>query len=180
MLVIALTLDVSSLWSNVVAVSDRRGLSSLSVGRSPKSWLIRLTRQSLDSTGLAKVMCPYYFKDSKGCVFHCNQSFLVFALICMIISMVAWFKKQASHAAFLTKRNTDFENLANPQDFNITLLIYQVIYLRNHPSMHPLSTLFHFKDFLRATHGRFYCAFCVNWCMKVQIWPRRVKCIVCG
>lgn len=37
-------------------VSDRRRLSSLSVGRSPKSWLIRLTGQYLNCTGLAKVM----------------------------------------------------------------------------------------------------------------------------
>lgn len=86
MLVIALTLDVGSLWSNVVEVSDRRGLSSLSVGCSPKSWLIRLTGQCLDSTGFAKVMCANFLKDFSVCVFHCSHGFLVFVLICMFAS----------------------------------------------------------------------------------------------
>lgn len=57
MLVIVLTPDVGSLWSNVVEVSDRRGLSSFSVGCSPILWLIRLAGQCLDCTGLAKVIC---------------------------------------------------------------------------------------------------------------------------
>lgn len=35
MLVIVLTLDLGSLWSNVVVVSDRRGLYSFPVGRLP-------------------------------------------------------------------------------------------------------------------------------------------------
>lgn len=56
-LIIVLTPDVGSLWSNVVEVSDRRGLSSFTVGCSPKLWLIRLAGQCLDCTGLAKVMC---------------------------------------------------------------------------------------------------------------------------
>lgn len=77
MRVIALTLDVGSLWSNAVEVSDRRGLSSLSAGLSPKSGLIRLTGQYMDSTGPAKAMWTIILKTMCS-IFH------VFLLICMI------------------------------------------------------------------------------------------------